>query len=193
MWRVEVWLRLSRPSLPEAAICDKEEIIPMKIDQHYDNAESDLMESLRTHDSSLLISSKMESLLDEFAGELTLLKSIPPRIDGTDCNFEEDIRLIERLLYDKCSPHPPEEFVSVNSDAVIESFSSSPILVKDSDSLMEKIDLTFTPDYPMPSGIKDDDYDSERDILIFKDLPSHNTLSFAEKESRETDAILDLP
>nr|GFC02340.1 hypothetical protein [Tanacetum cinerariifolium] len=30
------------------------EIIPMKIDQHYYNVESDLMESLRTHDSSLL-------------------------------------------------------------------------------------------------------------------------------------------
>nr|GFC03199.1 hypothetical protein [Tanacetum cinerariifolium] len=46
---------------------------------------------------------------------------------------------------------------------------------------MEEIDLTFTPDYLMPSGIEDDDYDSERDIL--KDLPSNNTLSFAEKES----------
>nr|GEY48760.1 hypothetical protein [Tanacetum cinerariifolium] len=132
----------------------------------------------------------MESLLDEFAGELTLLKSIPPGIDGTDCNFEEDIHLIERLLYDNCSPRPPEEFVSVNSDAVIESFSSSPILVKDSYSLMEEIDLTFTPDYLMPSGIKDDDYDSERDILIFKDLPSHNTLSFAEKESFHFDILL---
>nr|GEW17096.1 reverse transcriptase domain-containing protein [Tanacetum cinerariifolium] len=33
----------------------EEEIIPMKIDQHPDNAESDLMESLRTHYSSLLI------------------------------------------------------------------------------------------------------------------------------------------
>nr|GFC09363.1 hypothetical protein [Tanacetum cinerariifolium] len=52
-------------------LCE-EEIIPMKIDQHLDNAESDLMESLRTHDSSLLISSKIDSLLEEFAGELTL-------------------------------------------------------------------------------------------------------------------------
>nr|GFD39945.1 hypothetical protein [Tanacetum cinerariifolium] len=52
------------------------------------------MESLRTHDSSLPISSKIDSLLDEFAGELTLLKSISPGIDETDCDFEEDIRLI---------------------------------------------------------------------------------------------------
>nr|GFC16666.1 hypothetical protein [Tanacetum cinerariifolium] len=66
------------------------------------------MESLRTHDSSLSISSKIDSLLDEFAGELN---------------------------------------------------------------------------YPMSPGIEDKDYDSERDILIHKDLPRNNTLSFAEKES----------
>nr|GFC42950.1 hypothetical protein [Tanacetum cinerariifolium] len=113
-------------------LCE-EEIIPMKIDQHPDNAESDLMESMRTHDSSLPISSKIDSLLDEFVGELTLLKSIPPGIDETDYDFEEDIRLIEKLLYDNSSPRPPKEFVSANSDAKIKSFSPSPILVKDSD------------------------------------------------------------
>nr|GFA58779.1 hypothetical protein [Tanacetum cinerariifolium] len=158
-----------------------EEIIPMNMDQHYYNAESDLMESMRTHDSSLLISSKIDSLLDEFAGKLTLLKSISPGIDETDCDPEEDIRLIERLLYDNSSPRPLEEFVSANSNAEIESFSPSPILVKDSDSLMEEINLFCTLDYPMPPGIEDKDYDSERDILILKDLPSNNTLSFAEK------------
>nr|GFA40221.1 hypothetical protein [Tanacetum cinerariifolium] len=161
----------------------EEEIIPMKIDLHPDNDESVLMESLRTHDSSLLISSKIDSLLDEFAGELTPLKSIPPGIDETDCDFEEDIRLIEKLLYDNSSPRPPKEFVFAKYDAAIESFSPSPILVKDIDSLMEEINLFYTPDYPMPLGIKDDDYDSERDILILKDLPSNNTLLFAEKES----------
>nr|GFC15226.1 hypothetical protein [Tanacetum cinerariifolium] len=48
---------------------------------------------------------------------------------------------------------------------------------------MEAIDLFCTLDYPMPSGIEDKDCDSGRDILILKDLPSNNTLSFAEKES----------
>nr|GEZ46834.1 hypothetical protein [Tanacetum cinerariifolium] len=148
----------------------EEEIIPMKIDQHPDNAESDLIESLRTHDSSLLISSKIDSILDEFVGELALLKSIPPGIDETDCDFEEYIRLIEKLLYDNSSPRPPKEFVSANSNAEIESFSPSPMLVKDSDSLIEEIDLFCTPDYPMPPGIEDDDYESERDILIEIDL-----------------------
>nr|GFD27576.1 hypothetical protein [Tanacetum cinerariifolium] len=92
----------------------EEEIILMKMDLHPDNAESDLMESLRTHDSSLLILSKIDSLLDD-------------------------------------------------------------------DFLMEGIDLFCTPDYPMPPGIEDDDYYSKRDIFILKDLPSNNTLLFAEK------------
>nr|GEX24135.1 hypothetical protein [Tanacetum cinerariifolium] len=126
----------------------------------------------------------IDSLLDEFASELTLLISIPPRIDETDCDFEEHIRLIEKLLYDNSSPRPPEDFVSANSDAAkIKSFSPSPILVKDSDSLMEEIDLFCTLDYPMPSSIENKDYDSERDILIRKDLPSNNSLSFAAKVS----------
>nr|GEV57623.1 reverse transcriptase domain-containing protein [Tanacetum cinerariifolium] len=161
----------------------EEDIITMKIDQHHYNAESDLIESLRTHDSSLIISSKIDSLLDEFAGELTLLKSILPGIDETDCDPEEEIRLIERLLYANSSPHLPKEFVFENSDTKIESFSPSPIPVKDGDSLMEEIDLSFALDYPMPSSIKDDDYDLERDILILKDLPFNDTLSLPEIES----------
>nr|GEZ54373.1 hypothetical protein [Tanacetum cinerariifolium] len=87
-------------------------------------------------------------------------------IDETDCDPEEDIRLTKRLLYDNSSPRPPENFVSENSDADIKSFSPSPIFVEDSDSLMEEIDLSYTPDDPMPPGIEEDDYDSERDILI---------------------------
>nr|GEV13049.1 integrase, catalytic region, zinc finger, CCHC-type, peptidase aspartic, catalytic [Tanacetum cinerariifolium] len=56
----------------------EEEIIYMKIDPHHFNAEFDLIESLLSHDSSIIpSSSKIDSLLDEFAGELTLLKSIP--------------------------------------------------------------------------------------------------------------------
>nr|GEV13831.1 hypothetical protein [Tanacetum cinerariifolium] len=119
----------------------------------------------------------------EFVGELALLKSIPRGIEETDCDFEEDIRLIEKLLYDNSSPRPPKEFVSANSDAKIKSFSPSPVLVKDSDLLMEEIDLFYTLDYPMPPGIDDKDYASERDIIIPKDFPRNNTLSFAEKDS----------
>nr|GEV71595.1 hypothetical protein [Tanacetum cinerariifolium] len=118
----------------------EEEIIPMKIDRHYFNAESDLIESMLNHDSSIIpSSSKIDSLLDEFAGELTLLKSIPPGIDETDCHPENKIRFSERLLYENSSPRPPEEFVSENSHAEIESFSPSPIPIEDRDYLMEEM------------------------------------------------------
>nr|GEW63536.1 hypothetical protein [Tanacetum cinerariifolium]GFA81199.1 hypothetical protein [Tanacetum cinerariifolium] len=145
----------------------EEEIISMKMYPHHFNAKFNLIESLLNHDSSIIpSSSKINYLLDEFVGKLTLLKSISPGIDETDCYPENKIHLTKRLLYDNSSPRPPEEFVSENSNADIESFSPSPILIKDSDSFMEEIDLTFTPDDPMPPGIEDDDYDSERDILI---------------------------
>nr|GEY13060.1 hypothetical protein [Tanacetum cinerariifolium] len=160
-----------------------EEIISMKIDPHHFNVESDLIESLHNHDSSIISSSKINSLLDEFVGELTLLKSIPSRIDETKCDHEEEIRLIEKLLYDNSSPRPPEGFIFENSDAAIESFSPSPIPIEDSDSLMEEIDLSFTPDDSMPSSIEEDNYDSERDMLIFEELLSNDSLSLSKNDS----------
>nr|GEX80313.1 hypothetical protein [Tanacetum cinerariifolium] len=160
-----------------------EEIIPIKIDPHHFNAESDLIESMLNHNSLIISSLKIDSLFDEFAGELTLLKSVPPGIDVTNCHHEEENLFVKRLLYDNSSPRPPKEFVSENYDAEIKSFSPSPIPVEDSDSLIEEIDLSFTLDYPMPPSIKYDDYDSERDILILDELLSNNSLSLPENES----------
>nr|GFD09913.1 hypothetical protein [Tanacetum cinerariifolium] len=45
-----------------------EKINPMKIDQHPFNDESNLIESMPNHDSSITISSKIDSLFNEFAG-----------------------------------------------------------------------------------------------------------------------------
>nr|GFB00403.1 hypothetical protein [Tanacetum cinerariifolium] len=120
----------------------EEEIISTKIDPHHFDAESDLIESMLNRDSSIISSSsKIGSFLDEFDGKLTLLKSILLGIDKTDCYSEEDIHLIERLLCDNSSPRPPEEFVSENSNADIESFSPSPIPDKDSDSQILNIKM----------------------------------------------------
>nr|GEU83300.1 hypothetical protein [Tanacetum cinerariifolium] len=123
-----------------------EEIISVKIDPQHFNVESYLIEPLLNHDSSIISSSsKIDSLFDEFAGELTLLKSILLGINETDCDPKEETRFIKRLLIDNLSPRPPEEFISKNSNAVFESFSPSPIPIEDSDSLMDEIDLSFTP------------------------------------------------
>nr|GEY80376.1 hypothetical protein [Tanacetum cinerariifolium] len=144
-------------------LCLKKKIISTKIDPHHFDAESDLIESMLNHDSSVIPSSlKINSLLDEFAGELTLLKSIPSRINETDCYSEEDIHLIERLLYNNSSPPPPEEFVSDNSDADIESFSHllSPLRI-----------VTLNDD------------DAERDMLIHEELLDNYSLSLLVIES----------
>nr|GEV47283.1 hypothetical protein [Tanacetum cinerariifolium] len=149
-----------------------EEIISIKIDPHHFNAESDLIESLLNHDFLIISSSsKIDSLLDEFADELILLKSSPPGIDETDCNPEEEIRLIEKLFppgIDETDCNPEEEIR---------------LIEKLFDSLMEEIDLSFTSDDSMPPRIKEDDYDSERDILILEELLSNDSLSLPENES----------
>nr|GEY22571.1 hypothetical protein [Tanacetum cinerariifolium] len=160
-----------------------EEIISIKIDPHHFNAESDLIESLLNQDSSIISSSKIDSLLDEFVGELIFLKSIPPGIDEADFDLEEEIHLIEKLLYDNSSPRPLEEFNSKNSDAVIESFSPSPIPFEDSDSLMEEIDLSLTPNDSMPSGIENDEFNFKGDILILEEFLSNDSLLLLKNES----------
>nr|GEV84422.1 hypothetical protein [Tanacetum cinerariifolium] len=94
------------------------------------DTESYLLESLLNRDTLMASSLKIDSLLDELAGELIFLKSIPSGIDEANCDPEEDIHFVERLLYDNSSPRPPKEFNSKNSDAIIESFSPSPILLR---------------------------------------------------------------
>ncbi|GJS49096.1 hypothetical protein Tco_0599217 [Tanacetum coccineum] len=146
-----------------------EEIISTKIDPHHFNAESDLMESLLNRDTSIVSSPKFDSLLEDFS--------------------EEEICLVEKLLYDNSSPRPPEELNSKNSDGVIESFSPSPIPVEGSNSLMKEIDIFLAPDDSIPPGIKNDDYDSEGDIL--KELLNNDSLSLPENESFHIDRYYD--
>ncbi|GKF20405.1 hypothetical protein Tco_0069043, partial [Tanacetum coccineum] len=135
-------------------------------------------------ENTLIVSSpKFDSLLEEFSGELTHIDLIPPGINVADFDPEEEIRLVKKLLYDNSSPRPPEEFNSKKSDAIIESFSSSIIPVKDSESLIEEINLFLTSDDSMPPGIENDDYDSERDILFLDELLSNDSPSLLENDS----------
>ncbi|GJZ25875.1 hypothetical protein Tco_0570128, partial [Tanacetum coccineum] len=164
-----------------------EEIISTKIDPHHFNAESDLIESLLNRDTSMVSSPKIDSLLEEFSGELAHIDLIPPGIDEADFDPEEDICLVEKLLYDNSSPRPPEELNSKISDAIIESFSPSPIPVKDSDSLMEEIDIFLAPDDSTPPGIENDDYDSEGNVLFLEELLNDDSISLPEYESFHID------
>nr|GEZ83334.1 hypothetical protein [Tanacetum cinerariifolium] len=166
-----------------------EEIISTKIDLHHFNAKSNLIESLLNRYTLIVSSPKFDSLLEEFSSELTHIDLISPEIDDADFDLEEEIRLVEKLLYDNSSPRPLEELNSENSDAVIESFSPSPIPVEGSDSLTEEIDIFLALDDSIPLGINNDDYDSEGDIL--KELLNNDSLSLPKNESFHFDRYYD--
>ncbi|GJY64075.1 hypothetical protein Tco_0465535 [Tanacetum coccineum] len=123
---------------------------------HFDT-ESYLLESLLNRDTLMASSPKVDSTLDDFADELI---TIPPRIVNRE--HEEYISLLDRLLYDNSSPRPPEDF-HVNPNMIIESLSTFPLPVEDSDSLREEINIFPGPDDSIPPGIESDDYDSKDD------------------------------
>ncbi|GKE88925.1 hypothetical protein Tco_1566400 [Tanacetum coccineum] len=159
--------------------------IPQGNDNVHFNAESDLIESLLNRETLMVSSPKINSLLEVFSGELAYIDLIPPGIDEADFDPEEDIRLVDKWLYDNSSPRPPEELKSEISDAIIESFSPSHIPVEDSDSLMEEIDIFLSPDDSIPPGIENDDCDSERDVL--KELLNNDSISLPDYESFHVD------
>nr|GEV39813.1 hypothetical protein [Tanacetum cinerariifolium] len=119
-------------------------------DEEYESSVEDLN---LPPNSSIISSFKIDYLLGEFSGKLAHIDLIPSGINETNFDPEEEIHLVEKLLYANSSPRPLEEFNSENSDAVIESFSPSPIPVEGSDSLMEEIDIFIAPDDSMPPGL----------------------------------------
>ncbi|GKB41243.1 hypothetical protein Tco_0886185, partial [Tanacetum coccineum] len=95
---------------------------------HFDT-KSYLLESLLNRDTLMASSLKIDSIFDEFAGELI---TIPPIIVNRE--HKEYISLLERLLYDNSSPRPLEDFHAI-LNTIIESLPTFPIPVKDKDSL----------------------------------------------------------
>ncbi|GJS23469.1 hypothetical protein Tco_0452101 [Tanacetum coccineum] len=159
------------------------------------DTESYLLESLINRDTFMTFSPKIDFLLEEFADELALLKPSSPGINKADYDPEEEIRRVERLLYDNSSPRPPEELNVENS---IESFPPSHIPVEDSDPFMEEIDLFLASDESIPPGIDSDYSDSEGDNLFlerllyddptpFPDIPSLTHVTFLFEDHHDLD------
>ncbi|GKF20997.1 hypothetical protein Tco_0069635, partial [Tanacetum coccineum] len=169
---------------------DDEEIISTKIDPHSFNVESNLIESLLNRDTLIDSSPKFDYLLEEFSGELAHIDPILPGIEEADFDLEDEIRLVENLSYDNSSPRSPEERNYENVDTIIESPSPSPILVEDSDSHMEEIDLFLASDDSTPPDVESD-YDSEGDIRFLEELLSNDPLPLPEIESSNLDHFND--
>ncbi|GJV31230.1 hypothetical protein Tco_1391630 [Tanacetum coccineum] len=132
------------------------------------------------------------SLLEEFADELALLKPSSPGINKADYDLEEEMRRVERLLYDNSSPRPLEELNSTKS------FPPSHIPVEDSDPFMEEIDLFLASDESIPPGIDSDYSDSEGDNLFLErllhddptplpDIPSPTHVTFPFEDHHDLD------
>nr|GEX14768.1 hypothetical protein [Tanacetum cinerariifolium] len=131
-------------------------------DDDYDSAITPVLSTEEPVNSLSMGDEHLDTILatksDEFIKSYVETLVPDPRIDKTDCHPENEIRLSQRLLYDKSSPRP--------------------------DSFMEEIDLFLTPDDPMPPSIEDDE-DSEGDILFLERLlhddpiPLPDTLDFS--------------
>nr|GEW95054.1 hypothetical protein [Tanacetum cinerariifolium] len=133
--------------------CDNEEIIPTKIDPHYFNVESNLLESFLNRDTLIDSSPKFDFLLEEFSGEITHINPIPSRIKGADFDLEEEIRLVENLLYDNSSPRPPEELNAEIADTIVD---NDTLLLPENElsNFDHHDDLLFPRPPPKPPDVK---------------------------------------
>ncbi|GJT38763.1 hypothetical protein Tco_0938628 [Tanacetum coccineum] len=158
-----------------------EEDVPKENFKIYSNPLSEFDEEI--------ISSKIYPLYNE-------IDSIPQGNDNDHFNAESN--LIESLLnrdtlmvsspkIDSLLEEFSEELNSEILDAIIKSFSPSPIPVEDSDSLMEEINIFLAPYDSIPPGIENDDYDSEGDVLFLEELLNDDSISLPEYESFHVD------
>ncbi|GJT64023.1 hypothetical protein Tco_1015503 [Tanacetum coccineum] len=67
-----------------------ENLVPIPIDNNRVNVEIDFVESLINRDTSIVYSSKIDPILEEFAGELAHIAPIPPGIVEADFDPNDD-------------------------------------------------------------------------------------------------------
>nr|GFA68694.1 hypothetical protein [Tanacetum cinerariifolium] len=143
-------------------LCDEDEINSDKLDPHCFNVEYDFVESLLNRDTFIDFSSKID-----FSGELAHIKQKIPKFDF---DFEEEIRLIENLLYDNSFPRPPKELNAEIADTIIESIPLLPIPVQDGNSQQEEINVVTSSDDVLPPSVENDDDSSDDSLLEEVDL-----------------------
>nr|GFA36130.1 reverse transcriptase domain-containing protein [Tanacetum cinerariifolium]GFA45149.1 reverse transcriptase domain-containing protein [Tanacetum cinerariifolium] len=191
------------------SLFDNDEINSDELESH---VESNFVESLSNHDA-LIDSSQKIDYLEEFFGELAHINT---EIPESDFDLEQEIHLIENLLYDNSSLQPPKEHNAeeerikrehadyinrmemlftinprsrpmVNANTNVESLPSLPIPVQDNDSQREEIDIVTSTDDVSPPSVKNDD-DSDGEIDAVDDLRVDNSISNSEHELSDDEA-----
>nr|GEX90817.1 hypothetical protein [Tanacetum cinerariifolium] len=152
-----------------------DEINSDELDPYYFNVESDFVEYVSNRDT-LIDSSPKFNFLEEFSGAL-----MPTSIADDERikrEHAEYISFMERLFTINPCPRPME-----NSNTIVETLPTSPILIEDSDSQREEIDVFTGTDELLPPSIERDDYDSEGDINILEESLVDDSISLPENES----------
>nr|GEW26700.1 hypothetical protein [Tanacetum cinerariifolium] len=158
---------------------------------------------------------------NEFSGELAHIDPVLQGIEEADFDFEEEIRLIENLLYDNSSPRPLEEhnaeeerikkehaeYIShmemlftinprprptVNVNIIVESLPIFSIPLEDSDSQREEINFLTDTNDVLPPSVENDD-DSEGEIDVVEELLIDDSIPFPVNESSDDPSILRPP
>nr|GEZ54745.1 hypothetical protein [Tanacetum cinerariifolium] len=153
---------------------DNDEIDSDELESH---VESNFVESLSNHDA-LIDSSQKIDYLEEFSGELA---HIDPEITESDCDFEEEIRLIENLLYDNSSSEPPKEH-NAEEERIKREHAEYISRME-----MEEIDIVTSTDDVLPPGVKNDD-DSDGEIDAVEELHVDNSISNFANELSDNEA-----
>nr|GEV91064.1 reverse transcriptase domain-containing protein [Tanacetum cinerariifolium] len=149
-------------------MCD----VPFSDKNHF-NAESDLIESLLTRDTSIVYSPKIDSLLEEFAGELAHIDPIPSGIDETDSyddTLSEDDSF-EDINYVEASPLD-SELVSLKEvkDEILRAKLLNIHLLIDN---IESLNNNHTPDCVLKSPSSSFLSYSDNSLSEFKTLSDH--------------------
>nr|GFA21421.1 hypothetical protein [Tanacetum cinerariifolium] len=92
-----------------------------------------------------------------FIVESDFVESLLNQIPKSNFDFEEEIRLIENLLYDNSFPRPPEELNAEIADTIIESIPLLPIPVQDGNSQQEEIDIVTETNDVLPPSVEEID------------------------------------
>nr|GEV58970.1 translocase of chloroplast 34, chloroplastic [Tanacetum cinerariifolium] len=142
----------------------------------------------------LLINLKSQRLDKEkqFSGELAHIDLVPSRINKVDFDPEEEIHLIEELLYENSSPRLPKELNAEIADTILESLSPSLIPIENRDiyflekllsddplPLLEKL-LSDDPPPPKPPDVEIFfDFEPNTGVLtakVVEDISEHYVL-----------------
>nr|GEV39810.1 hypothetical protein [Tanacetum cinerariifolium] len=146
--------------------------IKINSDDLNSHVEFNSVESTSNHDTV-----KFDNL-DEFSGPLIHIHIVEE--ERIRREHAEYINRMEMLFTINPRPHP-----STYANMNVESFSSLPIPIQESDSQQEEIDVVTETDDVLPPGIKNDDSDGEVDAV--DDLRVDNSISNSKHESSESE------